>query len=69
MLRTNTVATVFQRLRDEAWLATSVTSSRRCVWSRFRDQIDESKVQARARKLFDFRVVTRAFELLYHQPL
>ena len=44
MLKTNTVATVFQRLRDEAGLATSATSFRRYVWSQFPDQIDESKV-------------------------
>jgi transposase len=44
MLKTNTVATVFQRLRDEAGLAVSATSFRRYVWSAFPDTVDESKV-------------------------
>jgi len=44
MLETNTVATVFQRLRDEAGLAVSPTSFRRYVWSVFPETVEASKV-------------------------
>lgn len=44
MLKTNTVATVHQRLRDEAGLAVSATSFRRYVWSEFPEQADPAKV-------------------------
>ncbi|MST33430.1 IS21 family transposase, partial [Acidimicrobiaceae bacterium USS-CC1] len=44
MLKTNTVATVHQRLRDEAGLAVSATSFRRYVWSEFPAAADPSKV-------------------------
>jgi hypothetical protein len=44
MLKSNTAATVWQRLRDESGLAVSVTSFRRYVWSQFPETVDESKV-------------------------
>jgi transposase len=44
MLASNTVATVWQRLRDESGLAVSATSFRRYVWSVFPDQVDPAKV-------------------------
>ncbi len=44
MLKSNTVATVHQRLRDESELAVSATSFRRYVWSEFPDTVDASKV-------------------------
>lgn len=44
MLETNTVATVWQRLRDESGLRASLTSFRRYVWREFPEKIDESKV-------------------------
>jgi transposase len=44
MLKTNTATTVWQRLRDEAGLAVSLTSFRRYVWSEFPGQADQSKV-------------------------
>lgn len=44
MLKTNQVTTVWQRLRDEADLAVSLTSFRRYVWAEFPDTVDESKV-------------------------
>ncbi len=44
MLKSNTVATVHQRLRDEVGLAVSATSFRRYVWSEFPEVVDESKV-------------------------
>jgi transposase len=43
-LETNTVTTVWQRLRDESGLQASLTSFRRYVWREFPDKIDESKV-------------------------
>lgn len=43
-LETNTVTTVWQRLRDESGLAASLTSFRRYVWREFPEKIDESKV-------------------------
>jgi transposase len=44
MLKSNTVATVHQRLRDEAGVAVSATSFRRYVWAEFPDAADPSKV-------------------------
>lgn len=44
MLETNTVSTVWQRLRDESGLGASLTSFRRYVWREFPEKIDESKV-------------------------
>lgn len=44
MLKSNTVATVHQRLRDETGLAVSATSFRRYVWSQFPEAADPSKV-------------------------
>lgn len=44
MLKSNTVATVHQRLRDEAGLAVSATSFRRYVWSQFPEAADPGKV-------------------------
>jgi len=44
MLKTNTVATVHQRLRDESGLEVSATSFRRYVWSEFSEAADPSKV-------------------------
>ncbi len=44
MLKTNTVATVHQRLRDEAGLAVSATSFRRCVCFELPAAADLSKV-------------------------
>ncbi len=44
MLKTNSVATVHQRLRDEAGLAVSATSFRRYVWSEFPEEADPAKV-------------------------
>ena len=38
MLKTNTVTTVHQRLRDEHGLTASITSFRRYVWSQFPDR-------------------------------
>lgn len=44
MLKTNTVTTVHQRLRDEHGLAASITSLRRYVWLEFPDHVDENDV-------------------------
>ena len=44
MLKTNTVATVHQRLRDESGLAVSATSFRRYVWAEFPETADPGKV-------------------------
>ena len=44
MLKTNTVTTVHQRLRDEQHLAVSITSFRRYVWRQFPDHSDEGRV-------------------------
>jgi transposase len=44
MLKTNTVTTVHQRLRDEHGLAASITSFRRYVWAEFPDHVDENDV-------------------------
>lgn len=44
MLKSNTVATVHQRLRDESGLEVSTTSFRRYVWSEFPDTADPAKV-------------------------
>ena len=44
MLKSNTVATVWQRLHDEAALAVSATSFRRYVWPQFPETADPSKV-------------------------
>ena len=44
MLKTNTVATVHQRLRDESGLEVSATSFRRYVWLEFPGAADASKV-------------------------
>ena len=41
MLKTNTVTTVHQRLRDEHSLGVSITSFRRYVWLEFPDYVDE----------------------------
>lgn len=44
MLKTNTVATVHQRLRDEHGLAVGISSLRRYVWLEFPDQVSADKV-------------------------
>jgi len=44
MLKTNTVTTVHQRLRDEDGLAVGVTSLRRYVWREFPEHTDQAKV-------------------------
>ncbi|HET6874842.1 MAG TPA: IS21 family transposase [Acidimicrobiales bacterium] len=44
MLETNTVATVHQRLRDEAGLAVGITSFRRYVAAEFPDEVDRDRV-------------------------
>ncbi|HEV2369807.1 MAG TPA: IS21 family transposase [Acidimicrobiales bacterium] len=44
MLKTNTVTTVHQRLRDEHGLAVGITSFRRYVATEFPDETDRSKV-------------------------
>ena len=44
MLETNTVTTVWQRLRDEAGLEASITSFRRYVWMEFPDRVDAPRV-------------------------
>jgi transposase len=44
MLKTNTVTTVHQRLRDEHGLAASITSFRRYVWVQFPDHVDADRV-------------------------
>ena len=44
MLKTNTVATVHQRLRDEHGLEVGISSFRRYVWLEFPDEATESKV-------------------------
>lgn len=45
MLRTNTVTTVHQRLRDEHRLAVSLTSFRRYVWAEFPDEATRERVR------------------------
>lgn len=44
MLETNTVTTVWQRLRDEHGLAVALTSFRRYVWAEFPDRANEQAV-------------------------
>jgi transposase len=44
MLKTNTVSTVWQRLRDEHGLEVGISSFRRYVWLEFPDRINESRV-------------------------
>lgn len=44
MLKTNTVATVHQRLRDEHGLAAGISSLRRYVWLEFPYQVSADKV-------------------------
>jgi len=44
MIKTNTVSTVHQRLRDEHGLTVGISSLRRYVWLEFPEQIAESKV-------------------------
>jgi hypothetical protein len=50
MLKTNTVTTVHQRLRDEQGLAVSITSLRRYVWLQFPDHADAERVTCCARR-------------------
>jgi transposase len=45
MLRTNTVTTVHQRLRDEDRLAVSLTSFRRYCWAEFADEVRREQVR------------------------
>ncbi len=44
MLKTNTVTTVHQRLRDEAGLAAAITAFRRYVAAEFPDEVTRDKV-------------------------
>jgi transposase len=45
MLKTNTVTTVHQRLRDEAGLAVSLTSFRRYCWAEHPDEVTRERVR------------------------
>ncbi|HYN18815.1 MAG TPA: IS21 family transposase [Actinomycetes bacterium] len=44
MLKTNTVTTVHQRLRDEEGLEVGISSFRRYVWAEFPEHVDKNKV-------------------------